>query len=58
MASKNITKKTKSEVEVEATNVVIEEPKQEIKIKTPVKTGSGKTLRSKRSRIPKSRNAA
>ena len=38
MASKNTTKKTKSEVVVETTNVVIEEPKQEIKVKEPVKS--------------------
>lgn len=37
MASKNTTKKTKTEVVVEATNVVIEEPKQEIKVAEPVK---------------------
>ena len=37
MASKNTTKKTKSEVVVETTDVVIEEPKQEVKIVEPVK---------------------
>lgn len=37
MASKNTTKKTKSETTVENTNVVIEEPKQEVKVEVPVK---------------------
>ena len=37
MASKNTTKKTQSEVVVETTDVVIEEPKQAAKVKEPVK---------------------
>ena len=37
MASKNTTKKTKSEVVVETADVVIEEPKQEVKVNEPVK---------------------
>ena len=37
MASKNTTKNTKSDVKVEDVNVSIEEPKQEVKAKTPVK---------------------
>ena len=49
MASKNTTKKTKSEVVVETTNVVIEEPKQEVKIaelvkKTPKKFAPGDVI--------------
>lgn len=42
MASKNTTKKTKSEVAVEATNVAIEEPKQTVKAAEPVKNAPKK----------------